>query len=492
MSLGEAARSVEELFVSLEGDRSARATGLAHDSRNVTRGDLFVCVPGRMSDGHRHAAQALDAGAVALVVEQPLGTGAPELVVTDSRRALGRLAAELLKRPADALELIGVTGTNGKTTTAYLLESILRAAGRTTGLIGTIETRIGDDARPGVRTTPESLDLQLLLLEMKQRGVESVVMEVTSHALVLHRVEGLRFASAAFTNLSQDHLDFHADMEDYFAAKRLLFQPERLAKGAINVDDSYGRTLLDEVFVPCVGYGVANDADVRGGEVRLGRWRTDFIVSVAGEDRHIKLTTSLLGQFNVSNCLAACATALQVGIPADAIEAGILGLKAVPGRFEPVDEGQPFTVVVDYAHTPDSLDNVLRAARRLADHTGGRVLCAFGCGGDRDRGKRPLMGAVAARLADVVVVTSDNPRSEDPLAIIDQVVEGVLAVRPTGPDEILVDRRQAIRVLCAAGRPGDVLLIAGKGHETGQEFAGRTVAFDDRVEARAALREVMG
>jgi UDP-N-acetylmuramoyl-L-alanyl-D-glutamate--2,6-diaminopimelate ligase len=490
MSLGEAALSVEELFVTLEGDRSTRVTGVAHDSRNVTRGDLFVCVPGRMSDGHRHAAQALDAGAVALVVERPLGTGAPELVVTDARRALGRVAAEFLKRPADALELIGVTGTNGKTTTAYLLESILRAAGRTTGLIGTIETRIGDHARPGVRTTPESLDLQLLLLEMKQRGVESVVMEVTSHALVLHRVEGLRFACAAFTNLSQDHLDFHANMEDYFAAKRLLFQPERLRKAAINVDDSYGRTLLDEVSVPCVGYGVADDAQVRGGKVRLGRWHTDLIVSVVGEDQDIKLTTSLLGQFNVSNCLAACATALQVGIPAEAIEAGILGLKAVPGRFEPVDEGQPFTVVVDYAHTPDSLDNVLRAARRLADHNGGRVLCAFGCGGDRDRGKRPLMGAAAARRADVVIVTSDNPRSEDPHAIIDQIVEGVLAVRPTGPDEILADRRQAIRVACAAGRPGDVVVIAGKGHETGQEFADRTLAFDDRVEARAALREV--
>src|SRR5918999_616148 len=467
MSLGEAARSVEGLLVSLEGEPSTRATGLAHDSRKVTHGDLFVCVPGRTTDGHDHASQALGAGAIALVVERPLSAGAPELVVTDARKALGRLAAELLRRPAEALELIGVTGTNGKTTTAYLLESILRAAGRTTGLIGTVETRIGDSARPGVRTTPESLDLQLLLWEMKQREVESVVMEVTSHALVLHRVEGLRFASAAFSNLSQDHLDFHADMEDYFAAKRLLFQRERLATGAINVDDPYGRMLFDEVSVPCVGYGVAEDAQ-------------------AG----LELTTSLLGQFNVSNCLAACATALQIGIPAEAIAAGIRGLKAVPGRFEPVDEGQPFTVVVDYAHTPDSLDNVLRAARRLADHTGGRVLCAFGCGGDRDRGKRPLMGAAAARLADVVIVTSDNPRSEDPHAIIDQVIEGVMAARSTGPDEILVDRREAIRALCAAGRPGDVAVIAGKGHETGQEYAEATVPFDDRVEARAALREM--
>ena len=491
MSLGEAAHSVGELFVSLEGEPSTRVTGMAHDSRKVAPGDLFVCVPGGTSDGHDHAPQALGAGAVALVVERPLGMGAPELVVTDARKSLGRLAAELLKRPAKALELIGVTGTNGKTTTAYLLESILRAAGRTTGLIGTVETRIGDHARPGVRTTPESLDLQLLLWEMKERGVESVVMEVTSHALVLHRVEGLRFASAAFTNLSQDHLDFHADMEDYFAAKRLLFQPERLATGAINVDDRYGRVLFGEVSVPCVGYGVAEDAQVRGSDVRLGRWCSDLVVSVASEAQaDIGLRTFLLGQFNVSNCLAACATALQIGVPAEAIATGIRELKAVPGRFEPVDEGQPFTVVVDYAHTPDSLDNVLRAARRLADHTGGRVLCAFGCGGDRDRGKRPLMGAAAARLADVVIVTSDNPRSEDPHAIIDQVIEGVMAVRPTGPDEILVDRREAIRVLCAAGRPGDVVVIAGKGHETGQEFAEATVPFDDRVEARAALREL--
>ena len=491
MSLGEVARSIGELMLEAESSASTRVTGISYDSRRAARGDLFFCVKGAVTDGHLHAPDAVAAGAAALVVERPLAADIPQLVVSDARRALARAAAEFLGRPAEALALLGVTGTNGKTTTAFLLESILRAAGRTTGLIGTIETRIAGESRPGVRTTPESLDLQLLLLEMKQCGVDAVAMEVTSHALVLHRVEGLRFLSAAFTNLSQDHLDFHASMEDYFAAKRMLFQEERLAKGAVNIDDAYGRTLMDEVSIPCVGFGVAPGAQVRGGDVRLGQHGSEFVVSIAGDltPAEVKLKTSLPGAFNVSNCLAACATALQAGIAPDEIEAGIAALEAVPGRFEPVDEGQPFTVVVDYAHTPDSLDNVLREARRLAGHHGGRVLCAFGCGGDRDRGKRPLMGTVAARRADVVIVTSDNPRSEDPHAIIDQIVEGVLAERPGGPDLIAVDRREAIAALCAAARTGDVVVIAGKGHETGQEFADGTIAFDDRLEARAALKE---
>jgi UDP-N-acetylmuramoyl-L-alanyl-D-glutamate--2,6-diaminopimelate ligase len=491
MSLGEVARSTGDLFLALEGDASTRVTGIANDSRRVASGDLFICVRGAVSDGHAHAAQAAAAGAVALVVERPLHSGLPELVVADSRRALGRVAAAFLGHPGGALSLIGVTGTNGKTTTAFLLESIMRAAGRTPGLIGTIETRIAGRSRPGVRTTPESIDLQLLLLEMVHSGVDSVVMEVTSHALALHRVEGLRFHAAAFTNLSQDHLDFHTTMEDYFAAKRLLFRPERLARGAINVDDPYGRRLLAEVTVPCVTFGAAPRAQVRAADVRLGRWASEFMVVISDEPgpREVKLKTPLLGAFNVSNCLAAFATALQAGIGIDAIEAGIADLRAVPGRFEPVDEGQPFTVVVDYAHTPDSLDNVLREARRIAEQSRGRVLCAFGCGGDRDRGKRPLMGAVAARNADVVVVTSDNPRSEDPHAIVGAIVEGVLATRSSGPDAILVDRREAIRAVCAAARPGDVVVIAGKGHETGQEFADETLPFDDREEARSALRE---
>ena len=331
------------------------------------------------------------------------------------------------------------------------------------------------------------MDLQALLADIRAHDVKTVAMEVTSHGLALHRVEGLRFAAAAFTNLTQDHLDFHAGMEDYFEAKRSLFKPGRVERAAVNVDDPYGRKLKGSIEVPCIGFGASEDADLRPIGVELSPARTEFVaVSKAHE---LKISTSLIGAFNVSNCLAAAATALQAGIEPAAIEQGITDLQAVPGRFESIDAGQPYSVVVDYAHTPDSLDNVLRAARRLAQSSGGRVLCAFGCGGDRDRGKRPLMGAVAARNADVVVVTSDNPRSEDPEAIIEAIVEGFASVRPDGADAVLPDRREAIATVLSMASPGDVVVIAGKGHETGQQFADRTIPFDDRDVARVLLAE---
>jgi UDP-N-acetylmuramoyl-L-alanyl-D-glutamate--2,6-diaminopimelate ligase len=460
-------------------------SGLAYDSSKVAPGDLFFCIPGTRADGHDFAAAAAEAGAAALVVERAVDVDLPAIVVTDARRALGRIAAAFHGDPAEKLLLLGVTGTNGKTTTAFLIDAILRADGRTTGLVGTIETRVAGVARPGVRTTPESLDLHALFAEMVDAGVDSVAMEVTSHALALHRVEGLRFAAAAFTNLTQDHLDFHADMEDYFEAKRRLFVAERLERGAVNVDEVCGRRLLDVTDVPCAGFGLGPDADVRAVDVALGPAGSEFrIVTPKGE---IAVASSLAGSFNVSNCLAAAATCLQAGIGLDAIEAGLSSGVSVPGRFESVDAGQPFSVVVDYAHTPDSLDNVLRAARGLAERSGGRVIALFGCGGDRDRGKRPLMGAVAARLADVVIVTSDNPRSEDPAAIIDEILEGVVAERTNGPDAVHVDRREAIGTAVRAARAGDVVVIAGKGHETGQQFRDHTIPFDDRVVARELL-----
>jgi UDP-N-acetylmuramoyl-L-alanyl-D-glutamate--2,6-diaminopimelate ligase len=322
---------------------------------------------------------------------------------------------------------------------------------------------------------------------MRDAGVDSVAMEVTSHALALGRVDGLRYAAAGFTNLSQDHLDFHADMEDYFEAKRSLFVAERLERGAVNVDDPYGRKLFESVEVPCVGFGHALDAEVRADNVELHADGSAFdLVTSVGTKR---LSVSIAGAFNVYNCLAAAAIALQADISLDAIEEGLTSISSVPGRFESISRGQPFSVVVDYAHTPDSLDNVLRAARRLADAQGssGRVLCVFGCGGDRDRGKRPLMGAVAAQLADYIVVTSDNPRSEDPVAIIDEILEGVIAHRPQGPDAVLVDRREAITEVLGEARPGDVVVIAGKGHETGQQFATVTHPFDDRIVAAEIL-----
>lgn len=464
--------------------------GIAYDSREVGAGDLFFCIPGAVSDGHLYAAEARSAGAAALVVERRTGVGLPEVVVSDARKAMARMSASFFGDPADRLQLLGVTGTNGKTTTAYLLDSIARAAGRTTGLIGTIETRIGPERMPGVRTTPESLDLHRLFARMVEAGVETVAMEVTSHALVLDRVEGLCYASSGFTNLSQDHLDFHADMDDYFAAKRSLFRPERSAAAATNVDDPHGRKLYETAEVPCVGFGHAADAEVRATDVRLGPAGSDFLVTTPRGS--LALSVTLAGAFNVYNCLAATAVALQAGYGLDDIRRGLTAIRSVPGRFESVDAGQPFSVIVDYAHTPDSLDNVLRAARRLADGAGkgARVLCVFGCGGDRDRGKRPLMGAVAARLGDYVVVTSDNPRSEDPVAIIDQILEGFAGERSTGPGAILPDRREAIAEAIGEARPGDVLVIAGKGHERGQQFDDVTIPFDDRSVAREELHRL--
>ncbi len=485
-SLDGLGRACGELLIGISGDPCTEVGGVAYDSRKVRPGDLFVCVGGTVADGHDFAPEAIAAGAAAVVVERPLGLGVPEVRVTDARRAMARIAAAWYGHPADRLMLLGVTGTNGKTTTAYLLESILSSAGHATGLIGTIETRVGERVTPGVRTTPESVDLQRLFADMLGAGVDAVAMEVTSHALALHRVEGVRFAAVGFTNLTQDHLDFHGSMERYFAAKRSLFTPEHALRGAANADDPYGRVLLEERAIDLIGFGTAPDAQVRLLHAELGTSSTSIAMATpAGE---LEVETPLVGSFNVSNCLAACAIALQAGVSLDAIGAGLQGLRAVPGRFEAIDEGQPFTVVVDYAHTPDSLDNVLREARRLATGSGGRVVAVFGCGGDRDRGKRPIMGSVAARLADIVIVTSDNPRSEDPMAIVAAIVEGVRAHRPEGPDAVVPDRAEAIARAVAVARPGDVVVIAGKGHETGQTFATHTVPFDDREVARRLLR----
>ena len=488
VQLSTLAEAAGDLLVSTEGDIEVR--GLAYDSRQVAAGDLFFCVPGAKDDGHAFAAAAVEAGATALCVERRVELDVPQVLVTDARRAMARMSARFFGDPATELLMLGVTGTNGKTTTAFLLEAILVAAGRVPGLIGTIETRLAGESRPGLRTTPESVDLHRLLAEMRERGCDSVTMEVTSHALALDRIEPITFAAAGFTNLSQDHLDFHSDMEDYFEAKRSLFVPPRAARGAVNVDDAYGRKLYEDPAIPTISFGHSSDADVRADNVRLRSDGTDFRLIARGRTSDISI--SLAGAFNVYNCLAAAAISLQADIDLDAVITGLSSVRSVPGRFESIAEGQPFAVIVDYAHTPDSLDNVLRAARRLADASAppGRVLCAFGCGGDRDKAKRPLMGAVVARLADVCVVTSDNPRSEDPLAIIDQILEGVIGESPAGPDAVLADRYEAIDEVIRAARSGDVVVIAGKGHERGQEFATRTIPFDDRDVARKVLHEL--
>ena len=472
----------------VRGDPATMVGDVVLDTRKVAPGALFCCVPGARVDGHDLAGKALDAGAVALVVQRPLELEAPQLVVGGVRDALAPLAAAFFDHPSRRLDLVGVTGTNGKTTTTFLLEAIFRAAGRVPGVLGTVEVRVGDDRRPAIHTTPEAPDLQRLLAEMADSGVQAAAMEVSSHGLALHRVDGTRFKAAIFTNLTQDHLDFHADLDDYFLAKRRLFTPAFTPLGVVNLDDPHGRLLAGTAEVAVVTTGTAADADWRATDVAASLEGTSFRVASPAGSRPVRLR--LAGQFNVANALGALAAADALGIDLDTAVAGLEALAGVPGRFERVDAGQPFTVLVDYAHTPDSLDNLLQAARAV---TGGRVLVVFGCGGDRDRAKRPIMGEIAGRLADLAVVTSDNPRSEDPEAIVAQVAEGV--ARSAGPGGFLVevDRRTAIRTALAMAAPGDAVLLAGKGHEQGQELAGgRKVPFDDRQVATEELRVLLG
>ncbi|HYN17095.1 MAG TPA: UDP-N-acetylmuramoyl-L-alanyl-D-glutamate--2,6-diaminopimelate ligase [Actinomycetes bacterium] len=472
----------------LRGDARTLVTDVVLDTRKVVPGALFCCVPGARFDGHDLAGKALDAGAAALCVQRPLDLEAPQLLVGGVREALAPLAAAFFDTPSRRFDLVGVTGTNGKTTTTFMLEAIFRAAGRVPGVVGTVEVRVGDERRAAVHTTPEAPDLQRLLAEMADAGVQAAAMEVSSHGLALRRVDGTSFKAAIFTNLTQDHLDFHTDLDDYYLAKRRLFTVPFTPLGVVNVDDLHGRLLAGTAGVAIVTTGTADDAQWRATEVTAALEGTSFRLSSPAGSRLVRLR--LAGQFNVANALGALAAADALGIDLDTAVAGLEALAGVPGRFERVDAGQPFTVLVDFAHTPDSLDNLLRAARAV---TGGRVIVVFGCGGDRDRAKRPLMGEIAGRLADLAIVTSDNPRSEPPEAIVAQVAEG--AARSAGPDGFLVevDRRAAIRAALAMARAGDAVLLAGKGHEQGQELAdGRKIPFDDRVVAAEELAALQG
>jgi UDP-N-acetylmuramoyl-L-alanyl-D-glutamate--2,6-diaminopimelate ligase len=453
--------------VEVRGGAPTEIADLAYDTREVVPGALFFCVPGERVDRHDLAPEAVERGAAALVVERPLDLGVPQMIVPSARAAMAVAADEFFGRPTEELVLAGVTGTNGKTTTAYLIHSIFEAAGMKPGLIGTIESRIGGESRPAVRTTPEAIDLQRTFRAMLDAGDRSAAMEATSHGSELGRLEGVRFDALAFTNLTQDHLDFHGSMESYYEAKRRLFtEHEPAPAAAVNVGDEWGRKLADELRrldrAPLLTFGLVDDAELRWDD--------------------IDVETRLHGRFNRENILAAVAISRLLGVPAPPIEEGLARLPGVPGRFEAVDEGQPFTVLVDYAHTPDSLANVLRTAREL---TAGRLICVFGCGGDRDRGKRPEMGRIAAELSDLPIVTSDNPRSEDPQAIIDEILAGM-----AGDPEVEPDRRAAISKAIEAAEEGDVVVIAGKGHEQGQEFVDRKIPFDDREVAREALRRL--
>lgn len=460
------------------GDAGVEITGLAYDSRKAGPGTLFFCVVGEKRDGHEFAAQVVEAGAAALVVERELEVAVPQVVVPSARAAMAPFAAAFWDDPTAALKVVGVTGTNGKTTTAYLVREILEAAGIRTGLMGTVKQVVGGAEEPVERTTPEAIDLQETFRRMLDKGDRAVAMEVSSHALVLHRADAIHFDVAVFTNLTQDHLDFHSDMEDYFAAKRLLFE---CAPGVriVNVDDPYGRRLAEEF--DCLTFSAEGaEADYRATDVEFDAGGASFTV---GE---VRLKTGMPGHFNVANALGAFAAAQALGVDAETGAAGLAAAARVPGRFEPIDEGQGFAVLVDYAHTPDSMENVLRAARRLTE---GQLISVFGAGGDRDKAKRPLMGRAGGVLSDLAVVTSDNPRSEDPEAIVEEVAAGARE----GEAELLVevDRHAAIALALGRARPGDTVVIAGKGHEQGQEFeGGRKVPFDDREVAREELRKL--
>ncbi len=465
-------------------DQDVDITSIVYDSRQAKPGCLFAAVPGLRYDGHDYAADAVQRGAAALLVERPLPElSVPQVVVADTREALGKVGANFYGHPAEKLRVIGVTGTNGKTTTTYMIRSVLEQAGHKVGLIGTIETVVGRKSFPSERTTPESLDLQRILAEMVQEGCTYVVMEVSSHALELKRTAGMRFHCGVFTNLTQDHLDFHVTVDEYFRSKARLFK-QLNSFAVINFDDPHGLAMAAECTVPIVGYGVNNKVQVRAEDIKVEATGTTYALQTAWGRTELALRVT--GRFNVYNSLAAAAACLGEGIDVVLVKRGLEALAGVPGRFELVDAGQPFIVIVDYAHTPDGLANVLRAARAM---TKGRVIVVFGAGGDRDRSKRPLMGEIAAQLADAVVVTSDNPRSEDPAAICTEILAGV---QRHGPVDYLVepDRRKAIRAAVASARPQDMVIIAGKGHETYQEIQGVRRHFDDREEARQAIKEL--
>jgi UDP-N-acetylmuramoyl-L-alanyl-D-glutamate--2,6-diaminopimelate ligase len=455
-------------------------TDVSFDSRRVSAGSLFFCVRGASADGHDFAADALARGAAALVVERWLDVEAPQINVRSVREAMGPMSATVFGHPAAAMRTVGITGTNGKTTITYLLGAIFEAAGMKPGVIGTTGAMIAGEPLDMERTTPEAPDLQRLLARMRDSGVQAAAIEVSSHALAQHRVDGISFDVAVFTNLSLDHLDYHGSMDDYFAAKARLFTREMAALGVVNADDPWGARLIADPSIAVRTFSTASSregrVDIRAEDVSSTSAGISF--SVDG----LKVQPRLRGGFNVSNCLAAFAAGRALGIDDATIVSGIEALQGVPGRVEAVDAGQGFLVVVDYAHTPDSILGVLQAARPLAS---GRLIVVFGCGGDRDRDKRSQMGAAATGSADLSIITTDNPRSEDPLEIIAQIEPG--ALQGGGRFVIQPDRREAIRLALSEAGPGDVVVIAGKGHERYQEFAGRTIPFDDRDVAREEL-----
>jgi UDP-N-acetylmuramoyl-L-alanyl-D-glutamate--2,6-diaminopimelate ligase len=490
MTLGELLSGVAVKQPLPPGLECAIVKGLDYDSRRIAEGYVFFAFPGAHADGRQFADDAAERGAVAVVSEtaapglEEEARGAPWIQVGHGRQALALASRNFYGKPDERIGLTGITGTNGKTTTSYLVDSILTTAGYTTALVGTIEYRLAGQPLPAVNTTPESLELVRLLAELEKQGGSHATMEVSSHALVLGRVYGLHFHTAIFTNLTQDHLDFHGTIENYFAAKRTLFEgagapPPKFA--ILNRDDRYARSLKPPASSEVYWYGLGEDADLRARNISLNGHGIGF--EAQSRNLHFPVHSQLIGQVNVYNILAACGAGLSYGLSPEVIAKGIEQLRAVPGRFERVDEGQPFLVIVDYAHTDDALRNVIGVARSLGPR---RVITLFGCGGDRDRAKRPLMGRAAAEGSDFVVLTSDNPRSEDPLAIMNDAMVGIQRVE--APVVVEPDRATAIARALKEARQDDIVILAGKGHETYQVLKDRTIPFDDRVVAKEVLR----
>ncbi len=460
---------------------------VTHDSRKVRAGALFVAIPGVATDGALFAKDAISRGAIAVLSETPAPADCPPEIawvqVAEARKALAITAANFYGRPANALKLTGVTGTNGKTTTTSLIDSILRASGAKTGLFGTISYHTPRGEYPAPNTTPESVDLQSFFAEIRDAGGTYATLEASSHALALDRLWGCHFAVAVFTNLTRDHIDFHKDFENYFAAKRRLFEGTGAGAPdvvAINTDDEWGKKLLG-LGKETLTYGLQNGTDLKAKKFQLSFSGLNFTAQTP--KGLIQVESPLVGRINVYNILAAIGAGIGLGLPNDVIEAGIRNLHAVAGRFQRVDEGQPFLVVVDYAHTDDALQNLIRTARELI--TKGSIITLFGCGGSRDRTKRPIMGETSGKLSDLTILTSDNPRQEDPLKIISDIVVGMQ--RSSGKYLIEPDREKGISLAIEEARPGDIVLLAGKGHEDYQIFADRTIHFDDCEVARKAL-----
>jgi len=465
---------------SVAGDAGVTVSDIIYDSRRAKPDTVFVAIRGQQADGHSFALDAVRGGCAALVAEEPIeGAEVPQFVVPDTRIALAVMSATLFGRPSKRLSLAGITGTNGKTTTAYFLESIYHAAGYKAGLIGTVEYRVAGERRPVTRTTPESYDLQKLLGEMADAGATHAAMEVSSHAIDMKRVVACSFAVKAFTNLSQDHLDYHGDMERYFAAKQRFMEEPGAA--VVNIDDEYGRRLAEDLPA-AVTFSLDGEADYRAEGIE--NTVSGSIFALRAPDGVYRMAVNLPGGFNVANAITAAATARAQGIAWQAVISGVSDLEAVPGRFERLESGSGFTVIIDYAHTPDGLAKAVASAKEL---TQGRVITVFGCGGDRDKTKRPLMGRAATAMSDVTIVTSDNPRSEDPEAIIDDILKGC-----EGKAATETDRRTAIKKAMEMAKPGDIVIIAGKGHEKEQILSTGTIEFDDRAVAEDALKELTG